>query len=648
MCSFHWFLINSLLSLTGCSAGLFSSLDDLPSGNQGGDGLVLELPFESGVEKLCTQGVGGFHSHRSTSTFHDLDLDTDNTIDEEIFAPASGVARVHMESATSGFGYHVNIDQGDGTYVVIAHLSDIFISDGDEVAAGSLMGYEGCTGECTGDHVHIGLHEGDAGETADQGISIPVEYRTANQSDGAEVTTIAAEDFSCGIRSLGDFQDGDTYESQLATNLWHPDGTLVKTPDNVRVYVLEDGEIRWIENETTFLGLQYDFQDVTLVSSSELDCYGTGSDIAGEMLVDAAFDTQGDLWLIVGVADDSDRYRAPVRETGWEDVMDSWGLDYSSSNEPETYADGSSYMSTWPPISEYVGLRDGTLVKESDASDVFIISGGYALPVQTWDVYLLMNHYQRDIQVVDDGMVGELHTIGNCATDELCIDLSAVTTCGGGLELGDSPGEGGDGNDMDIVEEDEEDSTNQEDLTDEEEETSDDSPSQTDEQDQETQNEEDEEVEEEIEDDEEETSDQSVLSILVDYPADYPSLTLTVQPIFAISSLGDYWLASVPVTDDDEVSWSDSGDYSGLLGVRFNVNVDTDGDGTAEDWYCYGHYETAYLEYGVAVDITLDSDSWDENDLVTWSPGEESDTSLGCSALLWFGSTNSITDGAVY
>jgi hypothetical protein len=412
--------------------------------------------------------------------------------------------------------------------------------------------------------------------------------------------------------------------------------------------VLEDGEIRWIENETTFLGLQYDFQDVTLVSSSELDCYGTGSDIAGEMLVDAAFDTQGDLWLIVGVADDSDRYRAPVRETGWEDVMDSWGLDYSSSNEPETYADGSSYMSTWPPISEYVGLRDGTLVKESDASDVFIISGGYALPVQTWDVYLLMNHYQRDIQVVDDGMVGELHTIGNCATDQLCIDMSAVTTCGGGLELGDSPGEGGDGNDMDIVEEDEEDSTNQEDLTDEEEETSDDSPSQTDEQDQETQNEEDEEVEEEIEDDEEETSDQSVLSILVDYPADYPSLTLTVQPIFAISSLGDYWLASVPVTDDDEVSWSDSGDYSGLLGVRFNVNVDTDGDGTAEDWYCYGHYETAYLEYGVAVDITLDSDSWDENDLVTWSPGEESDTSLGCSALLWFGSTNSITDGAVY
>lgn len=617
-----------LLAFTGCSADFSPVYDGSNSDYQGGAGLVLELPLRAGIEKMCTQGVGGTHSHTGTSTYYDIDLDTDNYADEEIHAPVSGTAHVHMESASSDFGYHITIDLGDGTYVVIAHLASIFIQDGDEVTVGQLLGYEGKTGNATGDHVHIGLHQGDAGETADNGTSIPTTYWAANQSDGTGMITIDSEDFVCGIRNEGDPQDGDFYESDLAVNLWHPDGTLVKTPDNARVYVLEGGETRWIENETAFWGLGYDFDDVTLIGSTELACYGEGPDISGETLVDAAFDTEADLWLIVGDASDSGRYRQRVSTTGWEDVMTSWGLDYDQSNQPDTYGDTSSYMASWPPASGYVGLRDGTIVKESDASDVYVISGGFALPVKTWDVYLLMNYYPREILTVDGGIVANLHEVGNCSTDQLCLDFEAITTCGGGLDLGEGPGTGGEqGNEQ------------------EEEEEQD-----TQEQDEEEQDEEDtqEEEEEEEEVEEEETSDVSTLTIEVDYPANYPSLTLTVQPIFALSSLGDYWSDSTVVSEDDEVSWSDTGDYSGLLGVRFNVNVDSDGDGVNDDWYCYGHYSSAFLEYGVAVDITLDTDSWDENDLVTWSPGSASDTSLGCSALLWFGNTSSITEGAVY
>jgi len=614
--SIIWIL--AIFTLTACEPIGVSRDGGINSDYQGGAGLVIELPFPAGTEKLCTQGAHGTHSHNTTATRYDIDLDTDNSVDEEVFAPASGVAYVHMESATSGFGYHINIDQGDGTYVLIAHLADIFIQDGDEVTAGTLLGYEGNTGNSTGDHVHLGLHEGNAQETADNGTSIPATYRAANQSDGMGMTTIDSESFSCGIRSEGDPQDGDFYQSDLAVNLWRPDGALVKTPDNARVYVLEDGETHWIENESTFWGLKYDFDDVTLIGSAELACYGEGADIAGETLVDAAFDTEEELWLIVGDASDSSRYRQHVRGTGWESVMRSWGLDYDSGNEPDTYGDTSSYMANWAPASGYVGLRDGTLVKEEDASDVYYISGGFALPVKTWDVYLLMNLYPRSILTVEDGVVGSLHEVGNCATDQMCLDFEAVTTCGGGLEIQDGPGEGGDDNGDDP-------NVEQNDPTEEDEE---------------------EEVEEEEE--EEETSDVSTLTVEVDYPANYPSLTLTVQPIFAISSLGDYWSATTGVTNDDEVSWSDEGDYSGLLGVRLNVNVDSDGDGVNDDWYCYGHYSSAFLEYGVAVDITLDSDSWDENDLVTWSPGSESDTSLGCSALLWFGSTGSISEGAIY
>ncbi|NQV89968.1 M23 family metallopeptidase [Candidatus Uhrbacteria bacterium] len=604
----------SVLVLGGC-VGLSTYRDTTASSSdQGGGSAVIQLPVAEGRELMCTQGAHGSHSHQSESTQYDIDLDTSNSVDEEVFSPVSGKAYVHRESATSGFGYHVNIELSDGTYVVIGHMDDIFLTDGQEVAEGTIMGYEGCTGNCSGDHIHIGLHEGDASLTADNGVSIPAVYWTADASEYGSAQTITSEEFVCGIRSEGDAQDGHFYESELAVNLWHPDGTLIKTPDNARVYVLEDGNTRWIENESTFWGLGYDFADVTLVSDEELSCYGKGSDMSGEVSIDAGFDVEGDLWLILGSASDPDRYRVHVRGDGWEHVMASWGLDYGLSNWPDTYGDSASYMTDWPPSASYMGLRDGTIVKEEDASDVWVISGGYALPVQSWDVYLLMSYFPRSILTVEDGIVGELHLLGNCATDQMCIDFTAVTSCGGGMDISGGPGVGGDSD------------WNPNNEEEHQEEEQDDAP---------------------VEEEEEVETAVSVLTVEVDYPANYPELTLTVQPIFAVSSLGDYWSASVEVTSDDEVSWSEEGDYSGLLGVRFNVNVDSDGDGTADDWYCYGHYSSAFLEYGVAVEITLDADSWDENDLVMWSPGESSDTSLGCSALLWFGSTSSIVDGHI-
>lgn len=609
-----------IMALLGCEPGPMLVADD--ESDQGGGGLVIQLPLSKGSESQCTQGAYGAHSHNLPYTLLDIDLDTSNDADEEVYAPVAGVVRVHKESATSGFGYHVNIDRGDGTYVVIAHLFDIFVTDGQEVAEGTLIGYEGCTGECTGDHIHIGLHAGDAGETADQGESIPTTYSAADASEQDGITTIESEEFICGIRSEGDPSDGHFYESGLAVSLWHPDGALVKTPDNARVYLLEGGDLRWIENEDAFWSRNWSFDEVVRISDEELDCYGEGSDIAGTGFVDAIFDTEEELWLLVGMSDDSNRYRAPVRGTGWEAVMSSWGLAYNQSNWPDTHGDQSGYLTNWPPVEEYVGLRDGTLVKEEDASDVYAIANGYALPIETWNVYLLMNLFHRSILVVEDGVVGELHQVGSCATGQMCLDAVAVTTCGGGLDIMDgSSGSGGESWQDDEEEDGWSDSGEEE---------------------------EEEETEEGVEGEEEEqTDDTSTLSIEVNYPADEPELTLTVQPIFSVLNLGDYWSASESVNEGDEVSWSDTADYTGLLGVRFNVNVDTDGDGSEDDWYCYGHYTTAFLEYGVAVDIKLDEDIWDEDDLVTWSPGSESQTELGCSALLWFGSTSMIAEGYV-
>ena len=137
-----------------------------------------------------------------------------------------------------------------------------------------------------------------------------------------------------------------------------------------------------------------------------------------------------------------------------------------------------------------------------------------------------------------------------------------------------------------------------------------------------------------------------------DYPSSHDLIQINVQPIWSVDELGDWWWDSESAAYDDSVSWSSADEFGVILGVRLNTIVyeDTDNDGGYDsyDWYCYGHYSTAENDSTVRIDLVVNGVSYDADDLVTWSPGSSSETSLGCSALLWFGDTASITEGAVY
>lgn len=137
----------------------------------------------------------------------------------------------------------------------------------------------------------------------------------------------------------------------------------------------------------------------------------------------------------------------------------------------------------------------------------------------------------------------------------------------------------------------------------------------------------------------------------VDHGEVYDLMTLNYQPIWDLSEIGDSWWDSETVTHDDVVAVLAIDDFEGILGIRLNVtrstDQDNDGDYDSSSWLCEGHYLTAAIDGSVSVDVSLDGDSWDEDDLVTWSPGDVGDISLGCSALLWFGDTDDITEGFV-
>ena len=55
----------------------------------------------------------------------------------------------------SGYGNLVMIDHGGGLASLYGHQTRVAVSCGESVAQGQLIGYSGCTGFCTGPHVHF-------------------------------------------------------------------------------------------------------------------------------------------------------------------------------------------------------------------------------------------------------------------------------------------------------------------------------------------------------------------------------------------------------------------------------------------------------------------------------------------------------------
>lgn len=395
---------------------------DCPTDGVGGgqDDVTIDLPFDNGYVSQCVQGAGGSYSHHYTSTRYDADFDTPNDRRDLVFAPVSGTAYVHDTKRTTGFGEHVNIDMHDGTYVILGHMDDVFVADGTDVAAGQLLGFEGTTGASTGDHMHVGRHSGSAASDGTKGASIEGLSLSVNDTTTGATGDVIVSDLTC------DLSAGHRYASRLTTPRWHPNGSLVKTPDVATVYLLEDGKARAFVDESAFWSRGYDFDNVALVSDAEMDCYDVGLNLSGQNDVTVAY-ADGVVWLVF--AGEGQRQR--VGSAGWQGVVKSWGVTAATYDDLPNAATVSGFASM-RERSGTAPFRDGSLVSEVGSSTVYVVGDGIAMPVETWDTFVLMGFGNRTVIEVDDGVVNDvMGAVGNCTTNAYCVTRDNVVTCGG-------------------------------------------------------------------------------------------------------------------------------------------------------------------------------------------------------------------------
>jgi murein DD-endopeptidase MepM/ murein hydrolase activator NlpD len=116
----------------------------------GGRQIALAWPANG----LVTRGFGWdgpeFHKGVDIGSLTSLDID----------AAAPGVVEsVGYATGFDGYGEIVLVDIGSGFEALYAHLSDVSVERGDVVFVGQRLGEAGCTGWCTGTHLHFELRE---------------------------------------------------------------------------------------------------------------------------------------------------------------------------------------------------------------------------------------------------------------------------------------------------------------------------------------------------------------------------------------------------------------------------------------------------------------------------------------------------------
>jgi murein DD-endopeptidase MepM/ murein hydrolase activator NlpD len=92
--------------------------------------------------------------------FYHKAYDIANRAGGPILAADAGTVTVAGWIDNSGYANRVMVDHGNGLVTLYAHLSVIQVQPGQTVKRGDVVGQMGCTGRCTGTHLHFEVRQG--------------------------------------------------------------------------------------------------------------------------------------------------------------------------------------------------------------------------------------------------------------------------------------------------------------------------------------------------------------------------------------------------------------------------------------------------------------------------------------------------------
>jgi murein DD-endopeptidase MepM/ murein hydrolase activator NlpD len=113
---------------------------------------VFAVPLQGPLESPFGPRGDGFH--------YGIDIGVSGS--DEVHASLGGTVVVVGEAAGyEGYGRVVRIYHGRDLSTLYAHLANTAVDIGEHVARGEIIGRAGCTGDCTGPHLHFEVRYGE-------------------------------------------------------------------------------------------------------------------------------------------------------------------------------------------------------------------------------------------------------------------------------------------------------------------------------------------------------------------------------------------------------------------------------------------------------------------------------------------------------
>lgn len=93
-------------------------------------------------------------------TYYHPGMDLTDPIGTPVYPIREGTV-TWVEFLPYGYGHHVLVTHKDGIKSLYAHLSNVFVKNGDQILKNTVLGQVGITGKTTGSHLHLEIYQND-------------------------------------------------------------------------------------------------------------------------------------------------------------------------------------------------------------------------------------------------------------------------------------------------------------------------------------------------------------------------------------------------------------------------------------------------------------------------------------------------------